>query len=188
MKFPFQADRSDDENKMMLAMTHMVTVNSAVQEGIILDDDLAMIPEVIPHVVYLAGIVRDDIYRYHSTKKINIKFPIIRNCFGYCFGKGFEFALLWHESPSGKIEFSHDSEKALTGKIRPDFPENLSAALISGTLKMEDVFCDFQDKVLADENFGAQRDDRWVADLIACGLYSSTMIGIDYGMNAIGFK
>lgn len=69
MKFPFQADRSDDENQMMLAITHLVTVNSAVQEGIILDDDLAMIPEVIPHVVYLAGIVRDDLYRYHSTKK-----------------------------------------------------------------------------------------------------------------------
>ena len=61
MKFPFQAERSDDENKMMLAITQMVIVNSAVQEGIILDDDLAMIPEVIPHVVYLAGIVRDDI-------------------------------------------------------------------------------------------------------------------------------
>lgn len=188
MKLSFQDDRPAEENQFMFAISSMTINQSALQEGIIEDFDLAMVPEVMPVLFKFIGTFRDDIYRHTNESGTSMTMPLLQKCFCYAFAKGAECASLWHQSPSGFFEFNYSLDDAIAGRCGVAVPEPLSETISNGIYAFENVYCDFQDKVLMDKSSGMERGGRWVADIIACGLYSSAAVGLDFGLNIIGFK
>ncbi len=190
MKLSFQAERDPKINSLMFEKSGNVMVLSSVMEGIIVDDDLAQVPEVMPFFFKLAGELRDDVYRHHGEMKKPIQFPIISNCFCYCFAKGAEAAFLWKASPNGKIAFSYDPEGAIAGNSGPD-PALSDEFVTDVGFSMDlvaNVFVDFQNDVWVNPKYGFTDDARLSADVMACGLYWAAAIGLDFGMNRLGFK
>jgi hypothetical protein len=184
---PFLDDRPEQQNQTILALSRMVIVQSAVAEKLIEDDDLAMIPECMPILMRLAGQLRDDLYSHHSGKPGGLKFPIIQNCFGYAFAKGAESAYLWNESSDGRFEFNYSPEDAIEGRAGTEVDQNFANVISVGMITAANVFCDFQDKFLADKDLDfAATGGRWLADGIACGLFWASQIGIDFGMAKLG--
>ena len=51
----FLDDRPKDVNQSLLAISRKVVLDSAIEQRLIADDDLAFIPEVLPLLVNLAG-------------------------------------------------------------------------------------------------------------------------------------
>lgn len=189
MKLSFQADRDPEINSRMFAITRDVMVKAAIKEGILADDDLAEVPEVMPYFFKLAGALRDDIYEVHNKMKKPLQFPIIQNCFCYSFGKGAESAFLWKVSSDGKITFNYAPDAAINGLPTPD--DSISDEFVEiigyGMDLMPNVFVDFQNKVLINKKKGFADGGRLTADVISCGLYWSAAIGLDYCMNKLGY-
>ena len=182
----FLDDRPKDVNQSLLAISREVIVASAIEQRLIADDDLAFIPEVLPLLVNLAGESRDDIYNYHNKIQKSLQFSIIRQFFCYNFAKGVESVYLWNQSPSGKISFNYSSEDVVAGRVGAQISPEFQEAINRGIYFMEDVFCDYQDKILGNAEYGFTKGGRWLADGIACGLFWASSVGVDYGMAKIG--
>ncbi len=187
MTLPFLADRPKEDNTFILGITNMVILTSAVKEGLIKDDDLAHVPEVMMLLMNLAGELRDDLYKYHKDTNQSLKFPNIQKFFSYAFAKGAESAYLWNESSDGKITFSYHPDDAISGKAGAQVSTEFEAVITNGMLISGDVFCDFQDKVLMDKDYIFTENGRWIADAIASGFFWLSCVGMDYGMNYLGF-
>lgn len=188
MKLSFQADRDPEENSRMFLLARQTLVQGAVKERLIGDDDLAQAVEVAPFLFKLAGQLRDDLYDYHVQIDKQLQFPIIRSCLCYSFAKGAEIAYLWHHSLHGKIEFTYDPDDALAGRAGARVTDEFAGQISLGMLLMENVFCDFQDALVAARKEPRAAGNRWLADFIACGIYSSGEIGMDFGMNLLGYR
>lgn len=171
----------------MLEATRKVMVREAIAQTLIGDDDLAMVPEVMPLFVRLADAVRRDLYSHHDRIDKQLQPPIMQKCFCYCFGKGAESAYLWNQSADGKIEFSYLPEDAIAGRIGACVSEDFSMVITAAMIPTQNVFCAFQNEFLLKPQYQAAQGGRWLADWIACGLYWSSAIGLDYGMNQLGF-
>ncbi len=182
----FLEDRPNDVNQSLLAITRKIIVDSAIEMRLIQDDDLAFIPEVLPLMDKLAGESRDDIYNYHNKIKKSLQFPIIQRFFCYNFAKGVESAYLWHQSSSGQISFNYSLDDAIAGRVGAQVSPLFQEAINKGIYFMEDVFCDFQDKLLINPKYGFTNGGRWLADGIACGLFWASNVGVDYGMAKLG--
>ena len=180
-------DRDPNMNNMLFAISQASIVRSAVNEKLVVDDDLAMIPETMPILVRLAGTLRDDFYKYQASRMAGLSFEIMNNCFRYCFGKGAESAYAWNESPKGKIEFTYDVDDAIEGNVGAFVSEDFSIKITLGLEKSYNVFCDFQNEVLASKDLNFHQGGRWLADGIAMGFFISTKIGVDFGMKELGF-
>lgn len=187
MQLPFQDVREPEQNAAMFEITRRAMVQAAIQERLILDEDLAMIPEVIPRLVKLAGEVRDDLYHHHSAIREQIQLPVVQNCFCYCFAKGAESAFLWNQSADGNIEFSYLPSDAIEGRAGARVSNEFSALITMGMTGASNVFCGFQNGILMNPHLNLQAGGRWLADFFACGLYWSASIGLDFGMNRLGF-
>jgi len=187
MPLPFLDPKNEEQNKFVLAITRGEIVRSAITHGLILDDDLAMVPEVMPIHLRLVGTLRDDLYRHHTQINKGLQFPLIANCFGYSFAKGAETAALWHASPSGKFDFIYRFDDAIHGIAGADVSQEFAAFITTGMLSAYDVFVDFQNKILAEPSLGLHRGDRSTADAIACGFFWASQVGLDAGMNRLGF-
>ena len=190
MKLSFQADRDPDVNSRMFALTGKVMTTSSVSEGLIADDDLAQVTEVMPLLFRLGGVLRDDIYAHHASTKQALQFPVLRDCFCYAFAKGAECAFLWNQSPDGRFTMSYDGEAAIAGTASADeaLSQEFTEHVGDGMGVMGDVFVDFQNELLVNPRAGFMDGGRVTADLIACGLYWAAAIGLDYGMSKIGFR
>jgi hypothetical protein len=188
MKLSFQDDRPEEQNTFMFETTRKVMVEEAIAERLIADDDLAGVTEVMPLFFGLASEVRCDLYRYHDRIHQKLQPPIIQNCFCYCFGKGAESAYLWNESVDGKIEFSYLPDDAIAGRVGARVSEDFSMVITAAMIPTQNVFCGFQDEFLIKPQYHTQQGGRWLADWIACGLYWSSAIGLDFGMNELGFR
>lgn len=188
MQLPFFASQNAEENKKIFAITNMIIVKSAVESGLIADADLATVPEVFPKMVALPGLLRDDLYLHHQKLRKQLQMPIIQNCFCYAFAKGAEFAYLWNESAEGEFEYNYAKKDALAGRAGAQVSEEFVGHITCGMFLMADVFCDFQDKVLINTKLGFATEGRVFADVIASGFFSSICVGLDYGMNRLGFK
>jgi hypothetical protein len=187
MQLSFQDNRPSEENELMFHAVRDVIIPSAIHEKIIIDNDLSFVPEVMPLFFDLAGNVRDDIYIYHKSIQKNLQFPIIQNCFCYCFSKGMESAFLWNESKDGRINFNYCQSDAIKGISGAQVTEKFSKTITVGMVMIQNVFCDFQDNVLLDKEVGFSRGPRWAADVIACGLYFASAVGLDCGLDKIGY-
>lgn len=185
MKLSFQADRDPLANSIMFSSAQDFLVKESVKNRTIIDEDLAQVPEVMPFFFKLAGTLRDDMY---SDLEDPIKSELTINCFYYCFGKGAESAYLWNQSANGRINFNYDPDIAIYQKM--ELATNINAEFANyvslGMEKMKNVFLDFQNCILIPVH--VEGDDEFTADLLACGLYWSTAIGLDYGMDKLGYK
>ena len=188
MQLSFQDARDPRQNSEMFEATRRVMVQEAISEGLIQDEDLAMVPEVMPLFFKLAGELRDDLYHHHSKIKKQIQLPLLQNCFCYCFAKGAESAYLWNKSSDGKIEFSYLPDDAIAGRAGAQVSDEFSMFITVGMQGCANVFCGFQDDILKNPQYKAQAGGRWLADFLACGLYWSAAIGLDFGMNRLGFQ
>jgi len=188
MGMAFLDDRDEDQNAFLLGLSRTEIVRSAVAAKVIIDDDLAMVPEVVPVLARLAGSLRDDIYEHHNRIQKPLQFPLIATCFSYSFAKGAEAAFLWNESPDGRIEFSYLFEDALRGAAGADVTDHFTTVITKGMDLSYSVFVDFQDHILVDPRFGLAMGGRFLADMIACGFFWSSQIGLDYGMHHLGFE
>jgi hypothetical protein len=185
--FPFIDSLRDPKlNETLMGITRNVIVESAVSEGLIRDDDLAMIPEAMPILSSLAGASRDDIY--DRAPETGIQFPTIQKIFCYNFAKGVESAFLWNLSSDGKIEFPYNPSDAFNGLLGVAVSKDFQGYINYGIPVMENVFCDFQNRVVANPQFRFANSGRWLADCLAFGLFWSANVGIDYGMDKLGFK
>lgn len=182
----FLEERPKDVNQSLLAISRKVIVDSAIEQRLIEDDDLSFIPEVLPLLVNLASESRNDIYNYHNKIKKSLQFPVIRQFFCYNFAKGVESVYLWNQSGLGQISFNYSAADAASGRVGAQVSPQFQEAINQGIYFMEDVFCDFQDKLLANPKFGFTNGGRWLADGIACGLFWASSIGVDYGMAKLG--
>lgn len=189
MKLSFQADRDPKVNSLMFSVTGEVMMRSSIHEGLIVDDDLAQVPEVMPYFFRLAGQLRDDIYEHHKKIGKSLQFPIFRDCFCYSCAKGAESAFLWNASPDGKISLNYDPDAAITGTPTPDerISDDFVLQIGLGMEMMANVFVDFQNDVWLNPKHGFTDGGRLTADVAACGLYWAAAIGLDYGMNRLGF-
>lgn len=187
MKLSFQVQRDPAQNSAMLEATRRVMVQTAVSDGLIGDEDLAMVPEVMPLFSRLAGELRDDLYRHHSEIKKQIQLPIVQNCFCYSFAKGSESAYLWNESADGKIDYSYLPDDAIAGRAGARVSDEFSLFITAGMQGAANLFCGFQNDILLNPKYNAQAGGRWLADFFACGIYWSAAIGLDFGMNRLGF-
>lgn len=189
MRLSFQGDRDPKINSFMHSITGEVMVQSSIREGLIADDDLAQVPEVMPFFFRLAGQLRDDIYEHHKQFNKPLQFPVFRDCFCYCCAKGAEAAYLWHQSSDGKITFNYDPDAAMSGMPVPDKRISNEFVIHVGMAMemMANVFVDFQNKVWLNKKYGFSGAGRLTADVIACGLFWASSIGLDYGMNRLGF-
>jgi hypothetical protein len=184
---PFLDDRPEQQNQTIFTLSRMVIVQSAVEERLIEDDNLTMIPESIPILMRLAGQLRDDLYSYHSGMPGGLKFPVIQNCFGYAFAKGAESAYLWNESSDGWFEFNYSPEDAVEGRAGAFVDQDFANLISVGMITAANVFCDFQDKFLTDKDLNFADGGSWLADGIACGFFWASHIGIDFGMAKVGY-
>jgi hypothetical protein len=180
-------DRDPNMNKMLFAISQASIVRSAVNGKLIVDNDLAMIPEAMPILVRLAGTLRDDFYKYHTSRRTALSFEIMNNCFRYCFGKGAESAYAWNENSKGKFEFTYDVADALEGNVGASVSEDFALKITIGLERAYNVFCDFQNEVLASKELHFDEGGRWLADGIAMGFFIATQIGVDFGMKELGF-
>lgn len=178
----------DADRKLLLGYAKMVITQSAVNEGVILDDDLAYVNK--PYFVFsrIAGAARDDIYRITAASgNTGIHFPLVRQFFIYMFAKGVEGAYKWHLSGTDDIDLAYDPDAAKKGIIGLDVTSALSEVINLKIPLMENVFCDFQDYFLNREEFGFNQGGRWLADALASGLFWSAAVGMDTGMNELGY-
>lgn len=190
MQLSFQAEREPEINSFMFFVTGRVMVQSSVREGLIVDDVLAEIPEVMPYFFKMAGQLRDDIYEHHKRINKPLQFPIFRDCFCYCCAKGAESALLWNASDNGKIVFNYDPAAAISGMPTPDdsIGDEYVFSIGSAMEMMANVFVDFQNDVLLNDQYDYSERGRLTADVFACGLYWAAAIGLDFGMNLLGLQ
>jgi hypothetical protein len=188
MKLSFQDDRDPELNSKMFHLSGRVLVRGAVAARMIVDEDLAQAAEVMPFLFKLAGELRDDLYEHHRHIQKGLQFPLIQSCFCYAFAKGAELAFPWHHSARGKVQFTYDPADALAGRAGADVTQEFADTISAGMLTMGDVFCDFQDEILTNPATGCGTGGRWTADFIACGLYWSGAIGIDYGLGHLGLR
>jgi hypothetical protein len=185
--FTFLDERADDENMMLLGISRAAIVHGAVNAGLIVDDDLAMVPEIGPMHISVASSLRDDLYKHHSEIKKQIQFPLVQNCCCYAFAKGAESAYLWHSSPKGQVRFAYSKADALRGAAGADVPDDFAKHITAGMNLGAEVFCDFQDRVLLDPNLGFAQGGRWLADCFACAFFWFTQVGVDFGMAKLGY-
>lgn len=178
-QFPFLADRPDDENNLLLAMTRAIVLRGAVREGLIKDDDLALVPEVVPILVHLAGELRDDFYRAARGK---LSLQATQRVFCYAFGKGAEAAILWHESSDGRIDLPYRPEDPPLGRLGLNLDPEDVEAIQEAMPGQQEVFVDVQDHVFMNEELGLAHDPRRLADAIACAFFWSMLVGLDFGM------
>jgi len=181
-------DKSRDKkvNETLLFISRQAVVDGAVNEQVIADNDLAMIPEAVSILVRLAGASRDDIYKY--TPETGIQFPMIQNVFCYNFAKGVESAYLWNLSSGGKFSLNYNPEDAVRGLVGAEVSTEFQGHINDTIPLMSEVFCDFQDQVITNPKYNFTDSGRWLADGIACGLFWASQVGIDYGMEKLGFK
>lgn len=187
MGLPFLDPKNDDQNKFLLAVSRAEIVRSAIGAKLILDDDLAMVPEVIPILANMVGALRDDLYEHHNQIQKSLQFPLIANCFGYSFAKGAESAVLWHESPAGNVAFNYRFDDAIRGIAGAEVSPEFATFITHGMQSAYDVFVDFQNNILANPKLGLGQGGRVTADAIACGLFWASQVGLDAGMNRLGF-
>jgi len=185
--FKFLDKRPEQENQLIMAISQITIIEGSVQSGLIKDDDLAMIPEAMGKLVELSGKLRDDLYRYHERINKELQFPIIRNQFSYAFAKGVESAYLWSISKGGYFEFNYDSEDSLNASAGAQVNEAFATEISIGIDIVQDVFVDFQG-ALIDEKYGFFKDGRVLADAIAAGYFWASQVGVDYGMNLLGYN
>jgi hypothetical protein len=185
--FTFLGDWPEDQTKFLLFTSRLVIVQSALSEKLIRDDDLAMVPEVMGVHARLAGQLRDDLYQHHSEAGQQLQFPVIASCFGYAFSKGAESAYLWQASPTGSVNFGYRKEDALAGRCGLELEPGPVNDITRGMKMSHNVFCDFQNKFIADEKLGFAQGGRWLADAIATGFFWGAQVGLDYGMALLGY-
>ena len=190
MQLSFQAERDPKVNSFMFGVTGRVMVHSSVHEGLIANDALTQVPEVMVLFFKLAGELRDDIYAYHKQINKPLQFPVFRNCFCYCCAKGAESAALWNTSAAGKFTFNYDPVAAISGMPTPDdrISDEFARSIEFAMAKMADVFVDFQNDVWLNKKYEFADAGRLTADLVACGLYWAAAIGLDFGMKQLGFR
>lgn len=187
---PFLGEHSDDMNKTLVFLSRVIVVESAVKVGLIEDNDLANVPETIPILTKLVEELRDDYY--HDVRSLSpngqLSFQVMQKCFCYCFAKGAEAAYQWDVNPPGKLTISYSKDDALEGRAGANVPQEFANIITTGMISAEDVFCELQDNYLVNPDLGLLRGGRLLADGIACGFFWAAMVGLDYGMNARGYK
>jgi hypothetical protein len=85
------------------------------------------------------------------------------------------------------VAFTYRREDALEGRCGLELKEQAVADITRGMQASYNVFCDFQNKFITNPAFGFGQGGRWLADAIACGFFWSTQVGLDYGMNLLGY-
>lgn len=189
-KLSFQAEREPGANSGMFFKTRELIVSSGVSESAILDSDLAWVPEVYLLFFEMAAELRDHLYKYHQQIDKSLQFPIIQNCFSYCYTKGAEMAFVWYRNPPRQIPLLLNPVHALNNTfelrqcVGADDVELISTQIVN----IQNVFVDFQNKMLMTSFRENQSDTRYMADLIACGLFWAAAIGLDFGMNLLGMR
>lgn len=178
--------RGKGENEFLLFTSRAVIVRSALNEGLIEDDDLAFIPETLPLLADLAGASRDDFYK--KSQSTGFQFPMLQKFFCYNFAKGVESAYKWEKNPPGDISFSYDVKDAMNGLVGAQVSETFQSYINLGIVKMENVFCDFQNDYIVNPENGFANSGRYLADAVACGLFWASQIGIDYGLAQLRLK
>lgn len=156
MQLSFQEKRDPDQNSAMFETTRRVMVQAAITDGLIGDENLAMVPEVMPLFFRLAGELRDDIYHHHSQIQKQIQLSIVQNCFCYNFAKGAESAYLWNQSSDGMIEFSCRPADAIAGRTGAQVSNEFSLFITAGMQGAANVFCGFQNEILLNPKHNAQ--------------------------------
>ena len=187
---PFLAERAQKQNMQLLFYSRKIILESAVQAKLIQDDALATVPETIPILCSIVGELRDDYYRDPRAQSANgkLNFPSMQKCFCYCFAKGAEAAFQWNSSPAGQVNFNYSKDDALEGRAGADVTQEFANFISVGMIIAADVFCDFQNEFIVKPQFNFSQGGRWLADGIACGFFWAAMVGLDYGMNQLGFK
>lgn len=156
MKLSFQDDRPGEQNSFMFETTRKVMVKAAITQQLMGDDELAMVPKVMPLFFKLADEVRRDLYRYHDRIDKNLQGPIIQNCFCYCFGKGAESAYLRNESANGNIDFSYLPDDAIAGRVGARVSEDFSMVITAAMIPAQNVFCGFQNEIMLKRQYDTQ--------------------------------
>ncbi len=185
MKMSFLTDRPGKENTIISMTCRAEVVRSAIAEGIILDDDLAMVPETIGVLAQMVGVLRDDLYKHHAAIQKPLQPPLIANCFSYGFAKGAEAAYSWNGSPKGKVDINYLFADAIAGRAGAQVSQQFADLITLGMTDTHNVFVDFQNNVLKNPKFND--GGRLMADVIASGFFWATQVGLDYGMNKLGF-
>jgi hypothetical protein len=188
MKLSFQADRPGEQNSIMFNSAREIMLQAAIIERVISDDDLAMVPEVMPLFFRLAGEVRNDMFDYLKGKgDSQLIFPVMQNCFYYCFGKGAESAYLWNKSADGKVEYLYSPNDAIAGRVGVECSEDFRLRIEGAKLGATNTSCRFGNEVFSTPNkYPTLNDKRCFADWAGCGLYWCAAIGLDFGMNQLG--
>jgi len=186
-KMSFLADRAEKENTFISMTCRAEVVRSAIAERIILDDDLAMVPETIGVLSSMVGVLRDDLYKHHGVIQKQLQPPLIASCFAYAFAKGAEAAYTWNASPTGKVDFTYLFGDAIAGRAGAKVSPQFAGFITEGMQGAYNVFVDFQNNVMANPKYDFAQGGRLLADGIAAGFFWASQVGVDFGMNRLGF-
>ena len=135
--------------------------------------------------VNLANHLREDLYQHHKKLQKQLQFPLINSCFCYAFAKGAELAYLRTE---GESEFGYSFEDAVRGAAGAQVSEEFAERITFGMNSAYNIFCNFQNAVIIPPSHGFAAGGRWLADVIACGFYWASQVGLVYGMALVSLS
>ncbi len=178
MEYPFlDPNRSSSDNQDLIDKARRVVVKAAVDDSVLLDDELAIDERANDVLVKLVSKARDEVY--HHARSAGLQFPIMQKLFCFCFAKGaeIEYAVRNHSDYLKYMEF--DTSAAISGMVGLDVSEELNMRVNIYTMLMEDAFVGFQDDFLKNPSMGFTEGGRWLADGIAAGFYWAAVIGMN---------
>ena len=76
----------------------------------------------------------------------------------------------------------------MNGLVAAQVSDKFQTYINLGIMRMENVFCDFQNDYIVNPKNGFANNGRYLADAVACGLFWASQIGIDYGLAHLGLK
>lgn len=169
---------------------HDVVVKECVHHKVIADDDLAVVLEATPILYRMCDAVNEDLENYHRSIGKALQFPILYKAFFYMFAKGAEVSYLWNSTSAD--EFKHTPvnykfEDLLEGRVGMQVDEEFNGEISAMSGIVYDAFVDVQDWLVA--NFERLvKSSLTVPDMIRDILRAIALVGVDHGMNRLGFK
>ncbi len=127
-----------------------VLVRSAIECGLLEDDNPNFIPETLGVLKSIADAATETIFENPAANGLSIQ--IIQKSFNYAFIKGIESFFLWQDSADGNVPFSFSENDLFNGYEGALISQN-SADFINGAMGLcNDMFRAFQEWLKANQD------------------------------------
>jgi hypothetical protein len=161
-------------------------VKKAVEAGIIHDEDLATVIEVIPQAGPLARQIVTDLLAHHQRLQIPIKFPLLQQGFVYALAKGIEAAHVWQVNKV-MLPLGYSAEDMLAGRIGAMVTPEVQTFINNTVGPTGDLFCDFQELIVS--ALTSSGGEMAILLLVLNeGMETAFFIGLDAGMAFHGYR